>query len=128
MDSVTFFQENNLTWEDPDVYGKKFASDLCNLLWYLDGHHQVLSSRSCPDPPYFSKFVGYNRPEHSKHRKCSISNMTRDTLIEYSSVFQDYVLSSWMQQPGWIVFKGHLLKFIESITSYASYLSLKKNQ
>ena len=46
---VKFVATNNVGWYDPQ-YGKPFISDLCNVLWYVDGHHEVLASRSCPLP------------------------------------------------------------------------------
>ncbi len=97
-DLLTFLSEKNLGWDNPEVYGKLFVLDLSSLLWYIDGHHRVFASRSCEIPPYFSTFVGYNRPERSKHRKRSLSNMTKDKLEEHASTLHDRAMSSWMQQ------------------------------
>ena len=94
---VKFLATNNVGWCDPE-YGKPLITDLCNVLWYIDGHHEVLASRSCPIPSLFKSFVGFNKPELSKHRKRSISNMSKDKLLEYSTVLQNYVVSSWIQQ------------------------------
>ena len=101
---VKFLANNNVGWYDPQ-YGKPFISDLCNVLWYVDGHHEVLASRSCPIPSLFKSFVGFNKPELSKHRKRSISNMSKDKLLEYSTVLQNYVVSSWIQQTEWSFLK-----------------------
>ena len=111
---VSFCIAGNYSWEDPATYGKPFISDLCNSLWYIDGHH-VFSSRSCPIPSFFSSFTGFNRPELSKHRKRSISNMCRDRLLELSSVLQDHVTSSWMEKSNWTTFKQPLTQLIESL-------------
>ena len=73
----------------------------------------------------FKSFVGFNKPELSKHRKRSISNMNRDKLLEYSAVLQEHVMSSWMQQSEWSFLKEGLLSLIESLASYASYLSVR---
>ena len=35
---VQFCIRNNYSWEDPATYGKMFITDLCNTLWYIDGH------------------------------------------------------------------------------------------
>ena len=122
---VKFCSQNKLNWREPEKYGKQFIQDLCNLLWYIDGHHSVLSSQSCPIPLLFSNFIGYNKPELSKHRKRSISNLSRDKLLEHASALQDHATSSWIQQPQWTTFKVSLIKLIESISSYASYLSIR---
>ena len=80
---------DGLGWHEPLKYGKPFITDLCNLLWFIDGHHDVFRSRSCTIPTYFSKFVGFNRPELSKHRKRSISNMSREKLLEHAATLQN---------------------------------------
>ena len=51
--------------------------------------------------------------------------MNRDKLLEYSAVLQEYVMSSWMQQSEWSFLKEGLLSLIESLASYASYLSVR---
>ncbi len=124
-DLLKFLSGHGLGWEEPDVYGKSFVTNLCNLLWYVDGHHQVFASRSCDIPLYFSSFSGYNCPERSKHRKRSISNMNRDKLLEYTSVLNELAMSSWLQQPEWSSLRVALIMFIESVTSYASYLAVR---
>ena len=40
-------------------------------------------------------------------------------------MLQDYAMSSWMQQQDWAFFKESLLKLIESLAAYASYLSIR---
>ena len=60
---------NKWFWEEPERYGKPFVMDLCNIPWYIDGHHGVFSSRSCSIPDIFSSSNGYNKPELSQHRK-----------------------------------------------------------
>jgi hypothetical protein len=94
-------------------------------LWYIDGHHASLASRSCPVPPFFSRFVGYNKPELSKHRKRSISNLSRDKIDEFTSLLQDYCTSSWMKQDQWALLKDSLFILIESLASYSAYLTMK---
>ena len=118
---IKFLANNNVGWCDPE-FGKPFICDLSNVLWYIDGHHEVLASRSCPIPSLFKSFVGFNKPELSKHRKRSISNMSKDKLVEYSTVLQNYVVSSWIQQAEWSFLKEGL---VESLASYASYLSMR---
>uniref|UniRef100_A0A1X7TIM2 Uncharacterized protein n=1 Tax=Amphimedon queenslandica TaxID=400682 RepID=A0A1X7TIM2_AMPQE len=68
---------------------------------------------------------GFNKPELSKHRKRSISNMNREKLIEYATVLQEYATSSWIEQPQFTTFKPALFQLIESLLSYASYLSMR---
>ncbi len=124
---IRFLSEHSLGWQEPERFGKKFIKDLCNVLWYIDGHHDVFSSRSCAIPQYFSLvFVGFNMPHLSKHRKRSISNMSRDKLLEFSFILQEHAMSSWIQQPQWGAFKEALLGLIEAISSYASYLDVRR--
>ncbi|XP_019859353.1 PREDICTED: uncharacterized protein LOC109587561 [Amphimedon queenslandica] len=122
---VEFCQSNGLFWDEPDRYGKPFLTDFCNTLWYIDGHHEVFASRSCSIPILFLSLSGFNKPELSKHRKRSISNMNREKLIEYATVLQEYATSSWIEQPQFTTFKPALFQLIESLLSYASYLSMR---
>ena len=126
-DLVNFCNSQNLGWEEPDSVGKKFITDLSNTLWYIDGHHRVLSSRSCDIPNFFSNFTGYNRPEKSKHRKRSISNLKRDKLLELASNLQEHVVSSWIQRHEWCTFRVALSNLIEAISLYASYLNVRND-
>ena len=122
---IQLLEEKGLGWTEPVKFGRPFVTDLSNLLWLIDGHHGVFSSRSGPIPLLFSKFNGFNRPEKSKHRKRSISNLSRDKLLEHAATLQEYATSSWIQQPEWCNFKGSLIALIESISSYASYLAVR---
>jgi hypothetical protein len=122
---VTFLATRKLGWSDPDEFGKHFIQDMCNVLWYIDGHYEVFASRSCPIPTVFNCFVGFNRLELSKHRKRSISNMSKDKLQEYSCLLQNHAMSSWMQQQDWASFKESFLNLIESLSAYVSYLSIR---
>lgn len=122
---LTCLSTMGLSWKNPDEYGKPFVQDLCKVLWYIDGHHEVFASRSCPIPNLFSRFVGFNKPELSKHRKRSVSNLSRDRIDEFASMMQNYTMSSWMQQEEWAPFKQNLLKLVESLASYSAYLTMK---
>ena len=118
---IDLFCEQGLSWQEPETYGRQFIHHLSNLFWY----HEVLASRACQIAVCFSTFVGYNRPELSKHRKRSISNLSRDVLLEHATVLHDYAMSSWIQQPEWEAFKTAFLQLIEAISAYASYLAIR---
>ena len=82
-DLVSLFEEKNWKWNDGgSSHGNNFVFGLRDTLWYIDGHHSTLEERSCPIPEPFSKFVGYNIPERSKHRKRQRSNLSYDTLAK----------------------------------------------
>ena len=69
-DLVLLFEKKDWKWRDGgDTHGKKFRSNLCDVLRYIDGHHETLEARSCAIPTPFNTFTGYNTPEKSKHRK-----------------------------------------------------------
>lgn len=122
---LKFLLAQGLSWDEPNVHGKPFVQDLCHILWYLDGHHDVMASRSCPIPSALSHFVGFNKPELSKHRKRSISNLNHNKLDEYAFVLQEYLISSWMQQEEWVLFRKSLQTLFESLASYSSYLATR---
>jgi len=49
-----------------------FVQKLCNVLWYMDGHHGTLSERVLAP---LQSFTGYNTLELSKHRKRTKENL-----------------------------------------------------
>ena len=63
-----------------DSVGINLVKTLQECLWYIDGRHKNFEKQSCPIPAIFSRFVGFNLPEKSKHRKCTHGNMQHDTL------------------------------------------------
>ena len=75
-------KQRGLQWRPDEVEssGVNFVKSLTEVLWYIDGHHSTLSSRGFLIPPSFASFQGYNIPELSKHRKRTLSNMSRDAL------------------------------------------------
>ena len=59
---------------------EKLVHTLMEILWYIDGHHHLLSERSTVSvPSMFKQFQDYNKPELSKHRKRSQSNLRTDS-------------------------------------------------
>ena len=54
---LKFFSKHGLKWYDPEKYGHPFVGDLCNVLWYIDGHHDVFASRSRRIPPIYTHIL-----------------------------------------------------------------------
>ncbi len=68
---ISFLGERKCEWHGSDEVssvGRNFVTALTDALWTIDGHHPVFSDQSVSIPSVFVKFVGYNRPEVSKHR------------------------------------------------------------
>ena len=94
---VQFCIRNNYSWEDPATYGKPFIIDLCNTLWYIDGH-------SVADPGGFPRFletsqnlqhmgwvwsiimvvVNYYRRNRHTHKHFSNQAPRKDEIIKHS--------------------------------------------
>lgn len=79
-DLIQFSKELDLKWRDPSSVGAAFLKKLTNILWYIDGHHDVIGERSSKIPDAFSRFNGYNCPQTSKHRKCTKENLKREEI------------------------------------------------
>ena len=73
-DLIEHFESNQMMWYANEVAddGEKFLANMLDLLWYIDGHHDVFNRRNKKIPESWSRFSGYNTPEASKHRKRSI--------------------------------------------------------
>lgn len=122
-DLVSLFASNRWKWSDGgDTHGSNFISNLRDALWYLDGHHSTLATRSCSIPEPFDKFEGYNMPERSKHRKRRTCNLSFDVLIKHVAVLKESLLSSWMQQSEWRDLKERVSKLTTAMDDYCTYL------
>ena len=122
-DLVDLFEEKQWKWSDGgDTHGSNFISNLRDGLWYIDGHHSTFETRSCSIPEPFDRFEGYNVPEKSKHRKRRTCNLSFDVLVKHVAVLKESLLSSWMQQSGWLQLKECVSKLTTAIDDYCMYL------
>ena len=67
---IDLLQKNELGWSKDMVLsqGKPFVSQLVDVLWQLDGHHEKLAAQSCAIPEIFAQFQNYNDPESYKRK------------------------------------------------------------
>lgn len=81
--TIEWLDKEGFKWKSSEV-GSGTATNTVNtlrdVLWYLDGNHETLSSRSCHVPAVFSCFVGFNVPEKLKHRKRTIQSLSTEVL------------------------------------------------
>ena len=94
-----WLQEKSVGWspDSKEGVGKEFLNAFTEVLWYIDGHEETLSSRGCSIPTEFKLFFGYNVPVKSKHRKKDISNLSCDVLDHHAAMLNHYLLCSWMK-------------------------------
>ena len=98
-DLVLLFEKKDWKWRDGgDTHGKKFRSNLCDVLWYIDGHHETLEARSCAIPTPFNTFTGYNTPGKIKHRKQQAGNLNVDVLLKHVDMLKESQITSLMKQ------------------------------
>ena len=109
-------------------YGKKLVTTLRDVLWHIDGHHAILAKRAFSIPLIFKKFVNYNVPELSKHRKrrtCNISSAQLQSFVEDLLVILEY--SHW-ERPQWKTIKPSITELCNGLASYIEYLSQKNKR
>jgi len=90
-DIIDFLGKNSIQWVDPATHGAAFVQKLCNVLWYIDGHHATLSERGLAVPQPLQCFTGYNTPELSKHRKRTQENLCGTELHAGAMPLQEYL-------------------------------------
>lgn len=96
---------------------------MVDSLWYVDGHHDTLKKQSFPVPQFFQRFVGYNTPELSKHRKRRASNMSSTMLNTLaSSLFQNLQAPFWSHSSFQRLLQ-HTQSLAKNLAGYADYLS-----
>jgi len=124
-DIIDLLDKFGLKWTDPTVHGASFVQKLCNVLWYLDGHHATLAERGSKIPSTFQKFVGYNVPEASKHRKRSVENLNASELRAGAITLQESLQASWFQKPLFHEFRTMTEELAKSLHDYADFLAAK---
>jgi len=100
---------------------------LVDVLWYLDGHHNTLIKQSCPIPSHFANFVGFNKPELSKHRKHQNTNLSCDTLHSLSCLLFNALQSVFWTKKKWNVFKKEIETLVTGISNYADHQASQNN-
>ena len=112
-DLVDLFEEKNWKWCDGgDVHGKSF---ICTL-------RDALEARQGPIPDPFNKFVGYNTPEKSKHRKRQVGNLSFDILVKHVAALHESQMTIWMQQSRWSELRACVCKLTTVLDDYCSYM------
>ena len=107
---------------------KTFITQLIERLWYIDGHVKSIereSSRKIPE--IFIKFTGYNRPELSKHKKQTISNLSESKLCALSISLKDVIhcMKFIDNYKPWCTLRVNILKLAQVIEDYTTYLRAK---
>ena len=88
--TLDFLQEIGLDFSTNEVdnAGVNLVRTLQECLWYIDRRHAIIEHHSSLIPTTFSRFVGFNVPEKSKHRKRVLGNMQHNVLSEiHQSLF-----------------------------------------
>ena len=97
------------------------------ILWYIDGHHHLLSERSTVSvPSVFKQFQGYNKPELSKHRKRSQSNLSSITLEHHARILATCLQAAYWDTPSWKQFKTDVAQLAEPLTGYVPHMAKKR--
>ena len=129
-DVITFLREMDCQWPSNEVsaVGMSLVNALMDTLWTVDGHHHVFASQGHQIPPIFTKFVGYNQPELSKHRKRQASNMSATVLQSLSSHLFHCLQGSYWYRFGWLVMRTDVEQLAQSLAEYTDYLETSKKK
>ena len=121
---LDFLQEIGLDFSTNEVdnAGVNLVRTLQECLWYIDGRHAIIEHHSSPIPTTFSRFVGFNVPEKSKHRKRVLGNMQHNVLSEiHQSLFRLLQASFW-QREKWRKFRDDVESLASCLAHYCDYL------
>ncbi len=127
-DILSFISSLNTTIRETEVSTvKKLVIVLRDIFWHIDRHHHVFEQRAQPIPSGFTCFSNYNCPERSKHRKRLTSNMSSDSLQDFSLELSTILQFSFWDRPGWAELKPDVNSLLLSLYSYSDYL-VQKNK
>ena len=78
-DIIEYLRAKELGWSKENVLsaGKPFVTQLGDILWRLDGHHDKLAAQQCAVPSIFFGFQEYNVPENYKQKR---PNLKRENI------------------------------------------------
>ena len=125
-DIITFLKSWNVSVKSCELdSARKLITLLCNILWYIDGHHHVFQERATDLPAIFKQFINYNSPHLSKHRKRLTCNISAEQLHEFALDITIILHCDFFDRPEWIEFKDEIISLSESLSSYARYLNQK---
>ena len=124
-DLVHLMKELGVKWIDPNAFAVPFLKKLCDILWYIDGHHETIAERAPKIPTLFSTFSGYNCPEKHKHRKRVLENLRASELRSHSLILQDILQASWFHKQSFTTLKEATEGLMVSLKSYAFFLQEK---
>ena len=121
---LDFLEERELAFSSNEVdhTGVNLVRTLQECLWYIDGRHAMIEHHSSPIPTTFSRFVGFNVPEKSKHRKRALGNMQHDILSGlHQSLFRLLQAPFW-QRDKWKELHNDVAALASSLAHYCDYL------
>ena len=95
---------------------------LADVMWYIDGNHVTLSSRSCAVPDSFAHFQGYNTPEKRKRKRISAENLKQAELLAYSGTLFELATNSFMKSDAWKCLYNAILRLATNLRKYADFL------
>ena len=123
-DVIEFLRERECKWTASDVptLGNSLTQAITNALWTIDGHHEVFANQGFSLPSFAVRFVNYNCPELSKHRKRHAQNMSQSELKLVSSHIFDCLQAHYWSEKHWSAFKGEVEQLAQSIHRYSEYL------
>lgn len=127
---LEYFEKQELDWRSDEIktQGHLCVRKLTEVLWILDGHHDVLSEQCCPVPETFHGFQGYNNPTQHKHRKRVISNLESGVLHKQSSSLFDLLHAPFWSLRKWQAFRRDVELLAKPLNSCGEYLKCQNSK
>ncbi|CAB4000679.1 Hypothetical predicted protein [Paramuricea clavata] len=124
-DIISWLKKNGVGWslQYVETLGNKFLNTLADVMWYIDGNHVTLSSRSCAVPDSFAHFQGYNTPEKRKRKRIAAENLKQAELLAYSGTLFELAANSFMKSDAWKCLYNAILRLATNLRKYADFLN-----
>ena len=118
---IQYLEKEGLYWKSDEVIssGTNFVKSLCEILWYIDGHHSTISDRGYQIPACFKEFQGYNTPELSKHRKRSVNNMSAAVIESLSTKLFRLLQANYFSRDSWASMRRSCELLANTLHQYA---------
>ena len=123
-DIIKYLNVNKVGWAKDSVgtLGLQFVDYLTDCLWYIDGSHATLESRSFGVPAELSHFQHYNKPESHRHKRKCEAMLTKEGTSKHNIALLGLTVKSYMKSNQWQAIRAVILKLAVNLGKYAAYL------
>ena len=96
---IDWLVKNQVGLPNVQTLGISFVNTLTQVMWDLDGHHEMLARCSFGSPAELAHLSGFNVPEKHKHKLPG--NLTQNMVSEQNTALLNLMQLAYMKTDSW---------------------------